>query len=279
MVGSEAEEQRWAIAQEYERKYWEYGWKKGYEKNGDIMSRARKRYRRFHQKIFEDVVQVPNTIRVLEVGCGPVPVIDYFQNAEKYAIDPLIDYYKLNYDLTRDIDYVRGIGEYLPFIPDFFDVIVTLNTLDHVRTPSKVLNELFRILKQKGVLYVSVNCYRLLTKRYRRFKETLRMGDVNHPHSFSLEDVEKLILNSRFKGAVILEGTHFGKGLARTEEKLERASQILKDAGFVAFMKSVFIAINAEIDKIVTRLISPFENKVSKRQLKRKQNFLFIITK
>jgi SAM-dependent methyltransferase len=63
----------------------------------------------------------------------------------------------LNLDLiqTRDVD-VCGDAEILPFASGSFTVILTQETLEHIRDPKSALAEMHRVLHERGVLYCQV---------------------------------------------------------------------------------------------------------------------------
>jgi len=49
---------------------------------------------------------------------------------------------------------VRGVGERLPFREAAFDLVLTLETLDHCQSPAGMVAEIFRVLKPGGTLCV-----------------------------------------------------------------------------------------------------------------------------
>ncbi len=51
---------------------------------------------------------------------------------------------------------VISVGEALPFLPDSFDAVFSFSVLEHVKNPFKSANELVRVLKPGGTMYLSV---------------------------------------------------------------------------------------------------------------------------
>lgn len=94
---------------------------------------------------------------ILDVGSGPNGGISNFiQGAQTcVALDPLIKQGLFN--LEENIETVAGIGECLPFQNNKFDIIFTINMLDHVYDPSLVLKEVHRVLSKEGMLCFMVN--------------------------------------------------------------------------------------------------------------------------
>jgi SAM-dependent methyltransferase len=79
---------------------------------------------------------------ILDNGCGLRNV--YYDNVVNFEI---VDY------PTTD---VLGIGEKLPFKSNTFDAVFSLNVLEHVKNPFECANEIIRVLKPGGILYVVV---------------------------------------------------------------------------------------------------------------------------
>jgi SAM-dependent methyltransferase len=79
---------------------------------------------------------------ILDNGCGLRNV--YYDNVVNFEI---VDY------PTTD---VLGIGEKLPFKSNTFDAVFSLNVLEHVKNPFECANEIIRVLKPEGILYVVV---------------------------------------------------------------------------------------------------------------------------
>lgn len=79
---------------------------------------------------------------ILDNGCGLRKV--YYDNVVNFEI---VDY------PTTD---VLGIGERLPFKSEVFDAVFSLAVLEHVKNPFDCAQEIIRVLKPGGVLYVVV---------------------------------------------------------------------------------------------------------------------------
>ena len=97
--------------------------------------------------------------RFLEVGCGMAPhclLARSKPGSEIWGLDladTLIEKLKKEY---RDINYIVGDGNNLPFKDDYFDYLVIGEFLEHMEDPEKTLTELFRVIKKGGVLALSV---------------------------------------------------------------------------------------------------------------------------
>jgi SAM-dependent methyltransferase len=103
-------------------------------------------------------------LRVLDLGCGPIPYSLVFANCEIVALDPLLDDYRsLGYpldDQSSRLGYVCGCAEAMPFRDASFDAIIAINALDHVDDLPCAAGEILRALRPGGLLRFQVNCHR-----------------------------------------------------------------------------------------------------------------------
>jgi SAM-dependent methyltransferase len=95
--------------------------------------------------------------RVLDIGCGPRGSLEWANmTAERVGVDPLAsEYLKLGGSAHR-MRYVDAPSERMPFADRYFDVVTTLNSLDHVADLESTVREIGRVLKPGGTLLVIV---------------------------------------------------------------------------------------------------------------------------
>ncbi|MHA1460161.1 MAG: class I SAM-dependent methyltransferase [Promethearchaeota archaeon] len=98
----------------------------------------------------------------------------------------------LTKNLTLRIkDYIKAdIQEKTPFDGNSFDVIFALDILEHVENPSIAIDEIMRILKKNGLLFISVPTESFLLKIVRRLIGTIRNIQVN-PHWLGMVGSER----------------------------------------------------------------------------------------
>ena len=79
-------------------------------------------------------------------------------------------------------DYIKAdIQEVTPFNSNSFDLIFALDILEHVENPSIALDEILRILKKNGLLFVSVPTESILLRIVRNLIGAVKNIQVN-PH-------------------------------------------------------------------------------------------------
>jgi ubiquinone/menaquinone biosynthesis C-methylase UbiE len=189
---------RWGIAQKSERRFWEGYTDQFFEE--EKMNHKRKA--EILEKEWKDmgIITFNKNTKILQVGCGPEDIINYLPNGEKFAIDPLANFYKQRFKVNyKDVNFVEGRGENLPFKYNFFDMVILTNVLDHVEAPKKVLSELNRVLKKNGILYFEIFVYQKnfirTAKIYGKIKEliTKEIFNIHHPYMFLKEEVKQLV--------------------------------------------------------------------------------------
>jgi SAM-dependent methyltransferase len=84
--------------------------------------------------------------RVLDVGCGPRGSLEWAtQAARRVGLDPLAERYReLGID-RHAMEYVAAPAERMPFADASFDVVASLNSLDHVDDVDAAVAEITRV--------------------------------------------------------------------------------------------------------------------------------------
>jgi len=95
------------------------------------------------------------------------------------------------YPTLKITDYVQeDIQEETSFDSNSFDLIFALDILEHVENPSIAIDEILRILKEDGFLFISVPTESILLRIVRRMIGTIKNIQVN-PHWLGKEKSEK----------------------------------------------------------------------------------------
>jgi len=188
---------RWEIAQNSEKEYWE-----SFTKESLLKEEAERHEKK--AKILEEewkkFIKLNKNSKILQIGCGPEDVINYISIVERYAIDPLADFYKKKFNLDySSILFSEARAENLPFKDNYFDIVILANVLDHVEQPEKVLSEIKRVLKEKGIFHFENIFYQKnfirIAKIYGTIKKILtgNIFNIHHPFMFRLKDLKRLL--------------------------------------------------------------------------------------
>jgi SAM-dependent methyltransferase len=113
---------------------------------------------------FDNYAFLPQSVdNAIEVGCGPYTNIRHIMTSCKprhmFLSDPLIKTY-ITFELGFTADaYRRGFCilddhplEEVPYRDDYFDIVIMINVLDHVRDARACMDNAIRILRPGGFL-------------------------------------------------------------------------------------------------------------------------------
>ena len=181
---------RWQKAQHAEARFWR-GWRQNvlYHQVSLV---------HFWADILEKTGGPLEPGKVLDVGCGPVSVLNFFrgEGVLPMGLDPLAATYAADglVETRRDWEPIPMIAlpaEKLPFADESLDHLICFNVLDHVADAPAVLAELRRILKPGGSLRVYVHTFAPWIKRFLFF-------DRPHTYHWDHREFARLLAVSGF---------------------------------------------------------------------------------
>jgi ubiquinone/menaquinone biosynthesis C-methylase UbiE len=99
--------------------------------------------------------------KILDIGCGPRGSLEWATEASvRIGLDPLADAYrKLGTD-QHAMEYVACGAEQMPFPDGAFDVVCSLNSLDHVDDLERVISEIVRVIAPGGQFLLLTDIHR-----------------------------------------------------------------------------------------------------------------------
>lgn len=133
-----------------------------------------------------------------------------------YGVDNNLDaitYAQKNYS-SKKVKFVPSDGTNIPFSDGFFDVVVSFETIEHIKDYEKFMGEIKRVLKTNGLLILS-------TPNDIEFAE----GNHFHLHEFEQGELEKLVhkyfkyAKSYFQGTWLFNALLDEKDLSNEWEK------------------------------------------------------------
>ncbi|MBN2577929.1 MAG: methyltransferase domain-containing protein [Pirellulales bacterium] len=96
---------------------------------------------------------------IVEIGCGPLGMIEFLPGKRKVGFDPLnAEYEKLFRRVrTGGVEYVPDLEALCQTGRRQFDLAVCFNVLDHTTRPRKLLDDYMSLLKREGRFLFQVN--------------------------------------------------------------------------------------------------------------------------
>jgi len=106
--------------------------------------------------IYEKVLELYNCNhnKVLDLGCGSGILSSKVKDKYPFSDITCSDFNALDYEYTADF-IPCNLNYELPFEDNSFDVVLLIEVIEHVRNPALLLDEIYRILKNGGVLILS----------------------------------------------------------------------------------------------------------------------------
>ena len=158
-----------------------------------------------------ELAEIKSTDKVLEVGCGAGHILEKIKKGDLYGIDISdIQIQRASKRLGDKVKLSKAPGEKIPFEDKFFDKILCSEVVEHVLDPREVLKEMSRVLKDDGILSLSIPNEDVInsTKRFLKKTGLIKLIDSKkdtegwelaakdnldewHLHSFSLALAEK----------------------------------------------------------------------------------------
>lgn len=122
------------------------------------------RFKYFQQMLAQEQKESPKQLQLLDVGCGGGLLSEDFARLgyQVTGIDPsepsVATARKHAQQEGLSIDYRVGVGEYIPFPDNSFDIITCCDVIEHVDSVSQTLQEIARVLRPGGImLYDTLN--------------------------------------------------------------------------------------------------------------------------
>ncbi len=95
--------------------------------------------------------------RVLEIGCGEGSLLEMLSEGNRvYGVDISLTGVERARQKGMEVHHLDASNQSLPYENGFFDVVITLETIEHVENPHRMLWEIKRILKKDGALLISI---------------------------------------------------------------------------------------------------------------------------
>jgi len=142
---------KWEEAQKEELKSWLLTTEKGRKEK---IFRETIRYPRLLREMGLDRIDT-SEMKILDIGGGPIGILDILPGKEKYSIDPLNSEYEKYYRPPKGTERVYGIAESMNMFGDnAFDLVVCTNAIDHVQDPKEMIEEIKRVIKYSGLFAV-----------------------------------------------------------------------------------------------------------------------------
>ena len=128
-------------------------WKKVFSDNNSLPNDH-------YEKLFTTMFHIEKTFydgkRLLDIGCGPCGSLEWADNAlERVGLDPLSEAYQYLGTERHRMSYTPDFAENISFADGYFDIVTSINSLDHVDNLEKSVAEIGRVLGKGGHVLIA----------------------------------------------------------------------------------------------------------------------------
>ena len=169
---------------------------------------AKRRSDRVRGIMGREVERLSKNISILDVRCGigntlfALDANGFRKIAGLDAERQLIEYAR---DSVPTAHVVVASGEGIPFRNAAFDCVICYDLLEHVMKPERVVENISKVLKHNGILYMSfANGYSMNDVLFRLGGRIIR-GRSSHVQRFRRNDIETMLMKAGLEIETILE--------------------------------------------------------------------------
>ena len=121
----------------------------------EIGKEYKSKYEKYFHFIEKGLVGVPKNGKILDVGCADGDLLLSLKNMnyQPYGVDIANSF--VERAIKNGCVAFQASSESLPFEANFFDCVISTETLEHVERPFETLQEFHRIIKTGGFCLVS----------------------------------------------------------------------------------------------------------------------------
>ncbi len=126
-----------------------------------------------------------NRLRILNIGAGTGDDLEVLNKFGKnYVIDIDKDALSVIDDKSCEERKIADACN-LPYDDNFFDVVVSFDVFEHIKNDQKAISEVYRVLKENGVLIFTVPAFQFLFSSHDKA--------LHHQRRYSKENIKTLL--------------------------------------------------------------------------------------
>ncbi|RZJ33254.1 MAG: class I SAM-dependent methyltransferase [Flavobacterium sp.] len=202
--------------------------------------------------------QLGKDLKILNVGCGTGRSSEYLSAFGKVTS---IEYDKFCCEFAKEktgLEIIHGSITELPFDATEFDLVCAFDVIEHVQDDSLAVSELKRVVKNNGVVFITVPAYMSLWSHH----------DVinHHFRRYKLDEVKKLFAKAD-DGKKILS-SYFNTFLFPPIYLFRKLSNLMKSGKNRSGSGSDFEAFKPRISNRILYAIMHLEGKFINRNIK-----------
>ncbi|MDV7340793.1 class I SAM-dependent methyltransferase [Terasakiella sp. A23] len=141
---------------------------------------------------------LPKDARILEIGTGAGGIPKIFQDEAGYtALGLDFDDRYIEYGRSQGVDIRKGGIEMIKE-DEKFNLVIVSHVLEHIVTPSKFLQDIKKILKPKGYIYIEIPSLNSVSQGAYNF-DFLNYFQNSHVNHYSVDSFKRLLHQNGLK--------------------------------------------------------------------------------
>jgi len=210
--------------------------------------------------VFSSIVKFRGNVRkdsrILDAGCGTGAVLEGLNDyGESYGID--VSDEAIRFCKVRRLrNVIKASITEIPCVNDFFNIVTSLDVLYHMQVEDDLtaLKELYRVLKDRGILILNLPAYNFLRSRHDEAIHTRHRylkSEVRKKVENTGFDIVKLTYRNSFLFAIFL--------ITRLLEKLKKRRAVRSDLGLLPdFLNRFLVKILFFENRLLNKVNFPF---------------------
>lgn len=189
---------------------WDDVWKK------DVYSKPDLRREKAAIKIEKllNYINIESSTTVLDLGCGGGYVareLFFKTNAQIFGIDSSKEAIHLAVEKSREttIKFKQADIRKIPFPDDFADVVLCIGVIEHIMDYENCLNEIKRVLKSDGLVYVVSSNRDSFIYEQKVIRERLGFWNYGYQKNWTKDELEEIF----FKQGFLTQNIEVNKGI------------------------------------------------------------------
>jgi ubiquinone/menaquinone biosynthesis C-methylase UbiE len=174
-----------------DKKIWDMYWSK--DKDYDIKKDP------LYNEVMNVLPKNKNSL-ILEAGCGAGKWLLYFKRIGYKSIG--IDFSENGLKKIREKDkrimLVKGDIRNLPIKNETFDLVFSFGVVEHFRKPQQLINEMHRVVKKNGLLFLDTPNLLSFHTFYRFYRKFRKKWVVGYEDSYTTWQLKKILEKSGF---------------------------------------------------------------------------------
>jgi 2-polyprenyl-3-methyl-5-hydroxy-6-metoxy-1,4-benzoquinol methylase len=146
-----------------------------------------------------DIKKYKSTGKIIDIGCGDGWLLKHAMDFgfDVYGVEPSINAFK-EAKKRLDENIFNSVLEDMCFDSNFFDIAISIGTIEHIKKPFLLLNEINRILKKDGLLVLQTPNIDSYLAKHQKAKWD-QFTPPGHLYYFSPKTLKRLLEKAGFK--------------------------------------------------------------------------------